>query len=508
MNALAQQDAANDADGEGSDGDTDDSDDSDDTFEFVDADTLMEMARAAVSDSTRQCVQDLTTQGFDLRHYNSRASGNDVIALLSALGVDEYNIYGISYGTRLALSIMRDHPHSGIRSVVLDSTFPPQIHGFEQLPVEAEEVVLQVFSACALDPACDAAYPNLKERFIDLLARLHEEPVMTSFGEPFTADDLVEFVKMVSQQSELGAYIPLVIAQLEMGDTTAVEAIATGGDDERTVAEEEPATAATPVSEPTAEPTPAPGADEAATFIGIIHDALQGASLADKAEVLYLLALLDQGPHTTEALRVFTYRAFANDEDARAQLLAVIDALTPQGLEQVFVTVEQIDGLLQISTFGLSAEVFNSVECNEEVPFERIEQAVANWHSLQIPELAEQEMVQLAQQFASCELWPSGHAGSIENLPVVSDIPTLIFSGGYDFQTPPTWNKDAFLRLPNATFVNFPATNHAVIAYHGECASDIADAFMDTPFAVPDISCTEDLKPVWILPDGSSTADV
>ncbi len=48
---------------------------------------------------------------------------------MEALGYPTYNLFGISYGTRLALVMMRDHPGAGIRSVVLDSSFPPEIPG-------------------------------------------------------------------------------------------------------------------------------------------------------------------------------------------------------------------------------------------------------------------------------------------------------------------------------------------------------------------------------------------
>jgi pimeloyl-ACP methyl ester carboxylesterase len=42
------------------------------------------------------------------------------------LGIREWNDYGVSYGSDLALQLLRDHP-DGIRSVVADSVVPPQI---------------------------------------------------------------------------------------------------------------------------------------------------------------------------------------------------------------------------------------------------------------------------------------------------------------------------------------------------------------------------------------------
>lgn len=72
-----------------------------------------------------QCRDRLLSQGVDLTAYNSVASAADLEDLRAVLGYAEWNLYGVSYGTRLALSAMRDNP-AGIRSVILDSTLPLQ----------------------------------------------------------------------------------------------------------------------------------------------------------------------------------------------------------------------------------------------------------------------------------------------------------------------------------------------------------------------------------------------
>jgi pimeloyl-ACP methyl ester carboxylesterase len=97
----------------------------------------------------------LTAIGADLSAYNSTESAADVADLRKVLGYAAWNIYGTSYGSYLAQTIMRNHP-AGIRSVVLDSVLPPTYSvpanwwntraGFDNL-----------FQACAAEPACDAA---------------------------------------------------------------------------------------------------------------------------------------------------------------------------------------------------------------------------------------------------------------------------------------------------------------------------------------------------------------
>jgi pimeloyl-ACP methyl ester carboxylesterase len=74
--------------------------------------------------ATEACRRKLTAAGADLSAYNSTESAADVADLRKVLGYAAWNIYGTSYGSYLAQTIMRDHP-AGIRSVVLDSVLPP-----------------------------------------------------------------------------------------------------------------------------------------------------------------------------------------------------------------------------------------------------------------------------------------------------------------------------------------------------------------------------------------------
>ena len=70
-------------------------------------------------DAAVACHDRLVSDGIDLTAYNSAESAADVEDLRIALGYDTWNLFGISYGTRLALEVMRDYP-DGIRSVIID----------------------------------------------------------------------------------------------------------------------------------------------------------------------------------------------------------------------------------------------------------------------------------------------------------------------------------------------------------------------------------------------------
>ncbi len=130
------------------------------------------------------CRNRLRAEGVNLAAYTSAENAADLADLRVALGYDEWNLYGISYGTRLALTTIRDFPE-GIRSVTLDSTYPPQASQVD-LPANAARAFATLFDACAADAACAAAYPNLEEAFYATVDRLEQSPITAPAFNPLT----------------------------------------------------------------------------------------------------------------------------------------------------------------------------------------------------------------------------------------------------------------------------------------------------------------------------------
>ena len=93
-------------------------------FDSVSVPFAAESSTAADAAALRECRDRLAANGVDLASYNSTENAADIADLRVALGIDSWSVYGVSYGSRLALIVLRDHPQ-GIRSVVLDSVSPP-----------------------------------------------------------------------------------------------------------------------------------------------------------------------------------------------------------------------------------------------------------------------------------------------------------------------------------------------------------------------------------------------
>lgn len=136
----------------------------------------MEEADRNYSEALQQCHDRLVSEGIDLSAYTSAANAADVEDLRIALGIDKWNLYGISYGTKLALTVMRDHP-AGVRSVILDSVLPPQVDLQTTIIPNFEISLNLVFDRCAADPACAQAYPDAKTNYYKLVELLDASPL-------------------------------------------------------------------------------------------------------------------------------------------------------------------------------------------------------------------------------------------------------------------------------------------------------------------------------------------
>lgn len=159
------------------------------------------------------CYERLVGMGIDLSGYNTIENATDVADLMQAFGYETYNVLGISYGTRLALTLMRDHPQ-GIRSMVLDSPFPPNAPTAEEEALLTYRAIQALFADCRADADCNNAYPNLEALFLQTVADLDNDPDAEIFG-----DDLVFAVtSALNAGSDTAVLIPLMILEVSQGE--------------------------------------------------------------------------------------------------------------------------------------------------------------------------------------------------------------------------------------------------------------------------------------------------
>ncbi len=148
-------------------------------------------AAARWTQAALACRNRLSAAGVALDRYNTAASAEDIAALIRGLGYGAWNIYGVSYGTRLALAFMRTHP-DGTRGVILDSVYPPNVHAYVEAPGNAAHAFAALFDDCAKRAPCRTDNPHLDTIFRDLVGRAAASPVAAPFGtaadEPQSGD--------------------------------------------------------------------------------------------------------------------------------------------------------------------------------------------------------------------------------------------------------------------------------------------------------------------------------
>ncbi|MER6446507.1 transporter [Streptomyces venezuelae] len=134
-------------------------------------------------EATKACRDRLAARGIDLAAYNDTESAADYEDLRKALDIEQWNLFGISYGTHLALVYMRLHPE-GLRSVGIDGILPPSRSGSAGTWSSARQGFDGLFKACAEQPACNKRYPNLSATFDRLVRELEAKPVTTTVTLP------------------------------------------------------------------------------------------------------------------------------------------------------------------------------------------------------------------------------------------------------------------------------------------------------------------------------------
>ncbi len=122
-----------------------------------------------------QCRDRLTAAGVQLDAYTTQENASDAADLMQALGFDTYNVWGGSYGSSLALALLRDHP-AGIRSVFLSALQPPDLQA--SLAPGLLRTIDLLDTQCAADAACSAAFPgSLHEKVVAIVEQLDTAPV-------------------------------------------------------------------------------------------------------------------------------------------------------------------------------------------------------------------------------------------------------------------------------------------------------------------------------------------
>jgi pimeloyl-ACP methyl ester carboxylesterase len=149
--------------------------------------------RAAVS----RC---LASVNRDPRHDTTPAAVRDLDQARTALGYNQINLYGISYGVSLGLVYLQRYG-AHVRTAVFDSGSLLDVPLWQLTPTSAQQAFDQMTRRCAADPACNRAYhPAADLATVVAALRAHPAPVTVTGpgGQQMTATiDLGGFLNAV-----------------------------------------------------------------------------------------------------------------------------------------------------------------------------------------------------------------------------------------------------------------------------------------------------------------------
>lgn len=179
--------------------------------------------------SVRACLAGLPG---DPRYYTTSVAVRDLDEVRAALGYQKIDLYGVSYGTRVAQHYMRRYPQR-VRAAVLDGVVPPELALGPDIALDAQAAIDAAFARCRLDAQCDGAFPNIAATFVALRSRLQAQPVALSIPDPLSAkptdtqlgaQELSAAVRLLSYSDETVSTLPLLIHEAQIGQPQALAA--------------------------------------------------------------------------------------------------------------------------------------------------------------------------------------------------------------------------------------------------------------------------------------------
>ncbi len=175
-----------------------------------------EIAPAELKKLAKECLAQLPGRP---QFYTTSIAVRDLDAVRAALGYERINLFGGSYGTRVAQHYARRFPER-VRTITIDSIVPPELPLGPLIAVEAQRALDRVFARCAADAECNERFPALAGQFARVEARLLTGPVAVSLPDPVTGEigpvrvtrnHLVTMTRMLSYSAWTASLLPLLI---------------------------------------------------------------------------------------------------------------------------------------------------------------------------------------------------------------------------------------------------------------------------------------------------------
>lgn len=172
---------------------------------------------------THACLAGLS---HDPRYFTTSVAVTDLEAVRTALGYPRLNLYGSSYGTRVAQHYARRYPEA-TRSIVLDGVVPPQLALGPEIATEAQRALDDILARCAEDAACDERFPDIAGAFGRVKAALGDAAIAVELPNPVTGrlesvdfgrNEFAAAIRLLAYHPNSIALVPLLVHEAVNGN--------------------------------------------------------------------------------------------------------------------------------------------------------------------------------------------------------------------------------------------------------------------------------------------------
>ena len=190
---------------------------------FPDAFDATQMPTEALQvQMARDCLASLDA---DVSQYTTTVAASDVEALRQAIGAPKLNLYGGSYGTRMAQEYARQHPEA-VRSIILDGVVPPELALGSEHAINLEAALKQILAGCAVQEGCQKAFGDPFATLQALMDQAREAPTTVAMRDPVShatrdvrLDDgsVALIARLFAYAPETAALLPLLMDEAAKG---------------------------------------------------------------------------------------------------------------------------------------------------------------------------------------------------------------------------------------------------------------------------------------------------
>jgi pimeloyl-ACP methyl ester carboxylesterase len=190
-----------------------------------DTDALYLSSDAEIAQATRRCLAALAPRAAPA-YYTTALAVSDLERVRAALNYPRIDLYGASYGTRVAQQYLRTYPQR-VRAVILDGVVPPALVLGPAIATDAERALTAILARCAADERCHGRFADPAADYRAVRAALRGRPVPLTIADPssgaprhldFNADHLALVLRLGSYASEYAALLPLLLHTAAGGD--------------------------------------------------------------------------------------------------------------------------------------------------------------------------------------------------------------------------------------------------------------------------------------------------